>query len=264
MKHLIKVGVGMLLTAVVLVAITSLFMRAHAAEPAPELASEKRDLPANVVNIVMNGPIDLELKQAPTVDMQVRGEPGMLARVTTRVEGNTLYIGTRGVGLFLGMHKPLKVQASLPALEKLEMQGSGDARVAGFRGNRAELTMHGSGDLRFDGDYQQLLLRQTGSGDVNLGDTNADSIDLSMHGSGDATLRGQVRSLSATLFGSGELDSVSMKAAQVKLQSGGSGNARIYVTQDADLHLRGSGDVHVSGKPVKRNAEHSGSGQVFW
>lgn len=264
MKNLIKVGAGMLALAVVLIAITSLFMQAHAAGSAAGLTSESRSLPANVVNIVMNGPIDLDLKQAATVEMQVRGEAGMLARVTTRVEGNTLYVGTRGLGLFLGMHKPLRVEVRLPALEKLQMQGSGDGSVSGFRGSRAELLVHGSGALHFDGDYQQLAIRQAGSGDLRINDPNADSIDLNMTGSGDAAMRGQVRSLTATIAGSGDLDALGLKAAQLTLQSMGSGNARVYASQEANLRLRGSGDVHVSGNPPKRTAERSGSGEASW
>ncbi|WP_394779427.1 head GIN domain-containing protein [Undibacterium sp.] len=260
MKTLIRIGAGMLILAAILIAITSTFMSAHAATT--DGIQENRSIQAGVVNIVMNGPIDLSLRQAATPDIQVHGEAAMAARVTTRVEGNTLYIGTKGVVMML--RQPLRVDLALPGFEKLQMLGSGDGTVSGFRGNRAELAMRGSGNLNFDGDYQQVQVNMSGSGDLKMGLASSDSVEVSIMGSGQALLKGQAKSLTVKLTGSGDLDASGLKAAQAVVQSMGSADAKVYASQEARVSTFGSGDIRVYGNPGKRSAEHRGSGDVSW
>ncbi|GGC86563.1 head GIN domain-containing protein [Undibacterium terreum] len=251
MKTIIRIGAGMLVLAAVLIAITSTFMTAHAAT-----------IEAGVVHVVLNGPMDLGLRQGNTPDLQIRGEPAMASRVTTRVEGNTLYIGTKGV--FMMLRQPLRVELVLPNLEKLQMLGSGDGVISGFRGKSVELAMRGSGNLSFDGDYQQVQVNSTGSGDLKLGLGNSDHVDVSIMGSGEATLKGQAKVLNAKLAGSGGLDASNLKVSQAIVQSMGSADAKIYASQEARVGSFGSGDIRVYGNPGKRNAERRGSGDISW
>ncbi|MES2102876.1 MAG: head GIN domain-containing protein [Pseudomonadota bacterium] len=263
MKTIIRIGAGMLILATALIAITCVFMSAHAATVgAGGQGNENRSIQAGVIQVVMNGPIDLSLRQGAAPDLQVRGEPGMVSRVTTRVEGNTLYIGTRGV--FMMLRQPLRVELVLPNFEKLQMLGSGDGIVSGFRGNHVEFAMRGSGNLSFDGDYQQVQVNMSGSGDLKLVLANSDNVDVSILGSGEAMLKGQAKSLSVKLAGSGDLDASTLKAGQVSVQSMGSADAKVYATQEARVSSFGSGDIRVYGNPGKRNAERRGSGDISW
>ena len=126
MKNIIKTGIGMLILAIVLIAMSAGFMRAHAAGNSV-VASENRAVDAQVVNLVISGSMDLVLRQASSAAMTIKGEASMLSHVTSKIEGNTLYIGTRG--LIITTRQPLIVELNLPNLEKLQMQGSGDANV---------------------------------------------------------------------------------------------------------------------------------------
>lgn len=249
MKTIIRIGAGMLALAAVLIAVTSAFMTAHAAT-----------LEAGVVHVVLNGPMDLTLRQGSAADLQVRGEAAMVSRVTTRVEGNTLYIGTKG--LFMMLRQPLTVELVLPNFEKLQMLGSGDGVVSGFRGNRVELAMRGSGNLNFEGDYQQVQVNMTGSGNLKMALANSDSVDVGSTGSGGAVLKGQARALSVKLAGSGNLDAAGLRVSQAVVQSMGSGDAKVYASQEARVGSFGSGDIRVYGNPGKRSAERRGSGDI--
>lgn len=263
MKPIIKTGLVMLLLAVVSIALSAGFLRAHAATHANVVvASESRPLDASIVNIVVSGPIDLELKQAATPAMIVKGDAGMLVRVTARVEGNTLYLGTRGIIVLI--RQPLKVELSLPALEKLQMQGSGDSQVRGFRGNRLELLTRGSGDLSVEADYQQVQASSGGSGNLTLMLGNSDSLELAMHGSGDARIKGQSKVLNANLNGSGDLDAHELKANRVSVTSSGSADVTVFALQSIMLRLMGSGDATIYGNPASRNIERKGSGEIYW
>ncbi|MFD2273130.1 GIN domain-containing protein [Undibacterium arcticum] len=42
----------------------------------------------------------------------------------------------------------------------------------------------------------------------------------------------------------------------------GSGDASLNAKQSVNLNLRGSGDIHVDGKPAQRNVSRTGSGDV--
>ncbi|HTD02171.1 head GIN domain-containing protein [Undibacterium sp.] len=269
MKTIIRIGAGMLALAAVLIAITSAFMTAHAAPVGAGASaagsgqgSDSRSIQAGVVHVVLNGPMDLALRQGNVPDLQIRGEAAMVSRVTTRVEGNTLYIGTKG--FFMMLRQPLRVELVLPNFEKLQMLGSGDGTVSGFRGNRAELAMSGSGDLSFEGDYQQVQVNMSGSGDLKMALANSDNVDVSIMGSGEAMLKGQTRALNVRLAGSGDLDAANLRASQAIVQSMGSADAKVYATQEARVSSYGSGDIRVYGNPGKRSAERRGAGSISW
>lgn len=260
MKSIIKTGAVLLIISVVLIAMSALFMRAHAGNVV--VASESRDIDPQVVNLVISGSTDLILKQSSTAALTIKGDATMLPRVTTRTEGNTLYVGTRG--LIITARQPLIVELQLPNLEKLQMLGSGDGNVHGFRGASLVLQSRGSGDLHFEGEYQHLKVSSEGTGDMKLVMLNNDKLDMTLQGSGDVLLKGQTKALNVRLIGSGDIDASNLKAVQVSLESTGSADARVFSSDDIKLKLRGSGDVSVYGNPAKRQVERSGSGEVLW
>ncbi|QJQ06707.1 DUF2807 domain-containing protein [Undibacterium piscinae] len=272
MKTILRTGLGMLILAVVLTAASTLLMRAYAATGAVTgavtgntsalVSSESRPLETGIVNVVLSGPIDLELKRGDTPHMLIKGDANMLPRVTSRVEGNTLYLGTRGIIVLI--RQPLKVELSLPALEKLQTQGSGDSQVSGFHGSRLELSVTGSGDLGFDGNYQQVQARSSGSADIALNFTQLDSLELVLQGSGDARLKGQAKVLNLKLSGSGDLYASAMKAKQVSVFSSGSSEVQVFAEQAITVRALGSGNTTIYGKPAKRMIERSGSGEISW
>lgn len=259
MKNLIKTGLAMLVAAVVLIAVSAIFMRAHAAT---EVVTENREINDKVVVIVMNGSVDLSLKQGNSASLLLRGSSNNLSHIITRVEGNTLYVDTRG--FIISVNQPLVAEISLPNLEKLQIHGSGDANVKGFKGNRLDAQLRGSGDLRFDGEYQQLVATINGSGDAQLTIAHGDYVEVNLFGSGDVTLTGQSNQLSAKLAGSGDLRGTTLKVNQATVNAGGSGDLKLLVANDIRVRLTGSGDATILGNPSKRSVEQTGSGRVHW
>lgn len=258
MKLIIRTGIAMLILAVILIALSAGFMRAHAGV----VANENRPVDAQVVNIVMSGPIDLVLQKASTPSMLIKGDASMLSRVTSKIEGNTLFLGTRG--LIITTRQPLIVELSLPNLEKLQMQGSGDSSVKGFSGINLNMETRGSGDLRFEGEYQQIKAISAGSGDLKLVVLNNDKLEIALQGSGDAFVKGQSKILNAKLSGSGDLDAASLKAGEVTIDSTGSANSRVFAIKEIKVHASGSGDISILGNPPKRNVERAGSAEIHW
>ncbi|MBR7793977.1 DUF2807 domain-containing protein [Undibacterium sp. FT147W] len=272
MKYILRTGAGMLVLAIILTAVSAFIMQAHATTLTEAAdgnffsgdSNDTRPVTAQVTQVVFSGPIDLLLHSSAVPSLSVRGDPKLTSRVTTRVDGNTLYIATRGIFITLGKSEPIKVELNLPVLEKLQLSGSGDVDVKGFKGKRLEFSMRGSGDLIVDGDFTQILGAMSGSGNLNLSLANSEQVTLSMQGSGDAMLKGQSTALSAKLSGSGDLHAEALKVKQAVIESRGSADSKIFATEEVNARLMGSGDLLVQGNPPRRNAERLGSGDIIW
>jgi hypothetical protein len=96
------------------------------------------------------------------------------------------------------------VVVTVPTLERLEIGGSGDARVDGIRGERFESAISGSGGIRGAGRVRGARVAISGSGDADLGDLAADDVRVEIEGSGEAHVHA-VRSLDASISGSGDI-----------------------------------------------------------
>jgi len=267
MKKSIRTGINLFLLAILLSAASAFWLEAHAAAGAGSnggQASESRPIDARVVQVVMSGPIDLILRPASTPELYVKGDPKLVTRVTTRIEGNTLYVATRGIYISIGQSEQTRVELSLPALEKVQLQGSGDGNIKGFKGARLELSQRGSGDLQADVDYQHVQASLTGSGDLQLQLAQSETVEIIAQGSGDATLRGQTRQMSAKLMGSGDLHAAAMKTAQLSIDLLGSADGRVYVSEELKARVSGSGDLHVQGNPARKQVQKTGSGEIYW
>jgi len=273
MKLILRTGAVMLVLAIILIAASALLMTAHAATTMTEAAAgnffsgdsnHTRPVTAQVTQVVLSGPVDLLLQSSTVPSLSVKGDPKLVSRVTTRIDGNTLYIATRGIFITLGKSESVRVELNLPVLEKLQLSGSGDADVKGFKGKRLDFSMRGSGDLLFDGDFSQIQGAMSGSGDANLSITNAEQLSFTMQGSGDAMLKGQSSVLNVRLSGSGDLHAEALKVKRALIESSGSADSKIFATEEVNARLMGSGDLSVTGNPLRRHAERLGSGDIIW
>lgn len=267
MRSLLKIGVGMLLLAFVLIGLSYSVLRAQgvsnpASAAGRSVRSEKRPVTMEVRSIDLNGPINLTLRQGANPSMRVRGEQRLLGNVDTTQEGSVLHIGTKG--MLFHHRQPLQVELVLPVLEELEVHGSGDSSVNGFSGERFKLSLQGSGNVKFNGRFKHVEGSLAGSGDLNLNGGNSDSVTLELVGSGAITASGSAATLEASLTGSGDLDAEHLATDKTAVVLKGSGSATVFTKLEADLTLGGSGDVQVYGQPEQRRVTRSGSGEVKW
>ena len=266
MKTLAKIGVSLTVVAAVLVGACYNVLLAQGVSHPPAsaaeraLATEIRPLGAGIVNIDMNGPVDLKLVQGNTPSLTVRAEKRLLPQLTTEQDGNTLHVGLKGYNIHT--RQPLQVEVTLPGLQQLNLQGSGDANVKGFSGEQLQLSLRGSGDAVFVGQYKRINASILGSGDLQLNGGNSDQVELSLSGSGGMAITGQSKALTAKIMGSGDIDASKLPSDTVKLDLFGSGDASLNAKQSVTVNLRGSGDIHVDGKPSQRSINRTGSGDV--
>ncbi len=262
-KTLVKIGVAMLLVSGVL---TGGFYSVLQAQSVPynaqehKLSSQDRNVTAQVVKVEVTGPIDLLVEQNATPSMKITGEQRLLDNLNAVVDGDTLRISSKGLKMH-GNH-PIHVSLNLPALQNLRMNGSGDTNAKGFSGDNLSIALRGSGDLRFDGQYKNIIAQLEGSGDLSLKGGKSEQVNLELTGSGDLTATGETKSLKTKLHGSGDMRAGSLLAEAVHTETIGSGDTKVHAKQSIQIDLRGNGEVNVSGNPSQRNVNTKGSGEV--
>ncbi|MES2149121.1 MAG: DUF2807 domain-containing protein [Pseudomonadota bacterium] len=265
MRGLFKVGLSLLLLAFLLIGLSYSMLRAQgisgSSSPGSRtIASETRTLGKDIRQVELSGPIDMTLRQGPVASLLVRGEQRMLGNVEATQDGDTLHIGTRG--MLLHHRQPLQVVLVLPSIENLSIHGSGDSTINGFSGERIDVQLHGSGNVKFNGRYKDVMAGVHGSGELEMNGGNSDKVNVELVGSGQMTVVGACKEFKAEQTGSGDLNAEHLTADQAALEMHGSGTSSILARKVAAVTVRGSGDVSVYGSPSERSVSKTGSGEV--
>jgi mannose-6-phosphate isomerase-like protein (cupin superfamily) len=259
-----KVGFGLLVLALVLIGVSFSLLRAQssgASNPAGRMiASETRPVGTGIDALELAGPIDLTLRYGPAASLEVRGEQRLLGNVESTQQGGVLHIGTRGI--VLRHNRPLQAILVLPTLASLTVDGSGDSTVDGFSGERIDVSLDGSGSVKFNGRFRQVHAGLHGSGDLEVMGGSSDTVEAEVVGSGNMTLAGSCKEFKARSTGSGELDAQHLRAETVAVRQLGSGSSTVFARGAVSASVSGSGDVDVHGNPETRSVSRTGSGDV--
>ena len=267
MRALIKTGFTLLVLALVLIAVgyTALRVNGISAPRSQEgraVATEQRDVTAEVTNVEVSGPFTLSLRRGDAPSLSVKGEKRLLANLEARQEGSRLSIGM--TGMVLHHRRPIEIELVLPKLENVEVSGSGHYEVSGFGGERVAIHKRGSGVFGFNGLYADVTVSTQGSGSADINAGKPQRMSVEMVGSGSTTIVGSCRELQAEHAGSGELDMRDLAAERATVEQRGSGSTSITATREAALTLSGSGSMEVYGMPAKRSVARNGSGTIVF
>jgi hypothetical protein len=268
MRSLLRTGFGLLILAFVLIGLSYGMLRAQGGTARSDhirtriVGDETRPVTRQVRAVELSGPIDLTLRYGAEPSLVVRGEQRLLANVETSQTGRVLHIGTRGI--VLRHRQPIEVELTLPALERVGVDGSGDTRINGFSGERIELELNGSGSVDFNGRFRHARAVVHGTGELTLDAGNGDSVEAELTGSGTITLAGAARNFKGMSNGSGTLDAQRLRAEEVQVRQTGSGNASVTAHATVAAAVSGSGDVDVYGNPPTRSISRTGSGDVHF
>ncbi|WLI91235.1 DUF2807 domain-containing protein [Massilia sp. R2A-15] len=266
MRSLMKVGFSLLVLAFLLIGLSYSMLRAQGISNPSNGAgravqTETRTVSGDIRGIDLNGPIDLTLRQGAVPSLVVRGEQRLLGNIdTTRGSDGTLHIGT--TGMLLHHRHPLQVTLVLPSIEDIAVRGNGDSTINGFSGDRIEVNLDGSGNVKFNGRYKEVRAEIHGSGELEMNGGASDKVEVAVVGSGRLTVVGSTRQFKAEQTGSGDVIARHLSADEVNLQMMGSGDAVVTALKSVDVTLRGSGDAVVYGGPAQRNVSRNGTGEV--
>jgi hypothetical protein len=111
----------------------------------------------------------------------VHADSNLLARVTTRVAGGTLLIGTTGS---FTTRTLISVDVTVPALAAVTLSGSGQLSVTGISAPVLTVSLPGSGALDASGTATRLDVTLVGSGQAQLDQFTASDVHAVISGSG--------------------------------------------------------------------------------
>lgn len=220
-------------------------------------ASSKRETAA-FSRIDLRGDAQVSIVAGRASSVTVRGDDNLMSRVKTRVEGDTLVISTRNYRSEIGM----SVEIGVPALNGVELSGSGAIDVHKLSGASFSADLSGSGDMKIDGKVDELELDISGSGETWLDNISANDIRLGIGGSGDISASGTTDSLEVEIPGSGEAQLDHLAALRAQVDISGSGDVSLRATTSLKASISGSGDISYGGSPGHVSKKVSGSGTI--
>jgi hypothetical protein len=231
---------------------------------AADLSSEARPVDGHTMKVVLDGVIDLKLKQGATASLVLYGEPELVSRVVITQTGDTLRIDSKMHNHVYHDQAHLRAELTLPALRELVSAGIGSTDMRGFNGADLKLGLEGAGAVTVNGNYRKLVVHLGGVGGMTVNNGDSDSVDLDLRGAGEIVIKGQSKSMHAHLGGIGNLDAQGLRADKVDMEMTGLGSADVYARTAANLHLSGMGSATVHGNPAQRSFTKSGLGSISW
>jgi hypothetical protein len=216
--------------------------------PEPLTVRERREVaPFRAVELRYFG--QLHLHQGPDTALEIEGDPDVLAKVHTRVDGGTLIleIGETWLerltsGVLLVAHRPLHYHVTTPDLERVAVSGTGKVDTAALRSERLEINASGTADMRIAG-------------------VECDELAATISGRGSFELAGRADRLHVRVSGSGEIDAGELEVVEAEVRISGQGNATVRVRERLDVRVSGVGEVRYHGAPTVTQ-RISGAGSV--
>jgi hypothetical protein len=221
---------------------------------------------SNFSEVELNASLDLHIQIADHFSVEAIGDEGRVETVVLDRRGDELSISTRN-GRFGWFGRKssgaLSVNITMPELEEITLNGSGDAEVIGLDSREITLNLHGSGDLYVTGHSDDVEIEIHGSGDLEMDEVTGENVDIEIHGSGNVDFSGGTcNDLTIEIEGSGDVDARNLICHSAKIDVEGSGNTRIHVTDRVVFDGEGSGRLDVFGNPgevvdeaAKRNSK---------
>lgn len=193
---------------------------------------------AGVVQLKTGGDLVITIGEP---SLTISAGSNVIDRLTSDVHGDTLVLDAPGPNI--GGLGEIRYALTLPAVSEVRVEGSGDVEVDFAGADEVRVTI-------------------SGSGDVDARNLDAGSVTTEIRGSGEIDLAGEAGDLEVLIDGSGEVNAYELEARTASVTIRGSGEVDVFVLDELDVDISGSGTVrHKGGATVNSNI--SGSGDVI-
>lgn len=230
----------------------------------------------------------LFLKQGATESVELVGDPEVLEKIETKVEGGKLSIGFKEQGSWFNWRdwsdndSKITAYVTMKDIEGIYVSGSGDLtaetkltgadmdlKVSGSGNLTAEIDaenvdadVSGSGDLNLSGKMKSIDSGISGSGKIRFNGAVAGYVETSISGSGRFEAAGSAAEIRSTISGSGRVLAADLIVDRCNVRISGSGSVQVNVKSSIDANISGSGTVSYKGNPSSVNSHSSGSGSI--
>lgn len=199
--------------------------------------SEKRDL-KDFNKIQAEGAANVIIKQGEPFSVEVKGDESELKNLITDVNGNTLYIGTKG-----NIQNELKVYVTMKDLSSIISSG---ASVV-------------TSDSSFNCD--KLSLNASGASKIKL-DVIGKEIQTVLTGASTTILSGAAEVHICSISGAASLKSYKLTTVNTTLTASGASSAKVNVNQKFNAVASGASNVKYIGTPEDKTINASGTAEV--
>lgn len=153
----------------------------------------------HAIELETSATVEVKVGEAPSLHLS--GDDNLLSLVETEVRNGVLVIDlSRSASFRCG----LELVIGTPALERFDIEGSGDVKIQGLADGQVQLAIEGSGTIHAQGTARKLIGSIEGSGTLSLAELAADEAELSIEGSGSMDVH-VAKVLHYSIEGSGDI-----------------------------------------------------------
>jgi hypothetical protein len=200
-------------------------------------ASQDRAVPAFTSVEISNG-LSAEISQGDATSVTVRADENLQPHIITKVEGNTLKIGTDGVGWIES--DGMKVVVKMKDIQNLSFSGGSSVTTSGvLRGPQTVVKVSSGSDasLNFEADK---LIAQVSSGSH-------------------LTLSGKALSMDISSSGGSDVDAEKFTANDINAQASGGSSMDVHAAVNLTAKASSGSSISYAGNPKIVREESSGS-----
>ncbi len=174
-------------------------------------------------------PGTVQITYGPNHTAQIETFADLQAEIKAVIMGSTLVIWSESC-LDYANDKAL-IRITIPLLETVELRSAALVTIQQLNTqDKIMLNLSGSGSIDFNGIVNKLNLLHSGSGDIKL--------------------TGETTQLESILSGSGRIQGFALSADQAKIILTGSGYQQVWVKENLDATITGSGNIYYLGAPT--------------
>lgn len=216
-----------------------LLLISSASSPAGMVSENRPVQPFDRVR--MSGAGNLYVSQGKEVKLVIETEEDYLDKVRTYVRDGGLVIERDKS--WLSDSRPVNAYVSMDRIEGLS--ASGAVKIIG----RTPIVS------------ESLGLKGSGSTGMEL-EIETDSLETTVSGSGQVRLRGRATTHRFKASGSAGLEAFELLTQKTGIRISGSGRAKVYVVDEINVQISGSGKVQMKGEARIGQLKTSGSGEL--
>ena len=234
-------------------------IQAQTVTPSKKYITKELNNVSNFSSIRVLGSPDVEYRQSngSKTTVSIYGSDNLVDLLEVSTVNGVLQVNIKKGVKILSGERRLKVIASSPSLNQVDIKGSADVYLKGtIKGNDLNLNIAGSGDIEAENlQYANIFALVKGSGDIDLKNVKATTVMSEVNGSGDINMKGSAQKATLTVNGSGDISAEKLAATNVVATVAGSGDIVCYASRQLDARVSGSGDIEYKGSPSVVNKQ---------
>jgi hypothetical protein len=212
-------------------------------------------------SVEISGDFEVQIDIGASSKAVIETDENLMQYIITHVSGNKLIIEIRD-DVNLRPSRPIEVTVTTPAVDQIELNGSGYVYCYGIETEELSVRLSGSGQIElYNIVASSAEMELNGSGFIR-GELYVENLTTKIEGSGEIKAEGTSVNTNHIIIGSGRINADEVIAEVSTVCITGSGITDTYASEALDVTIIGSGIVYYEGN-ADLDSNISGSGKVI-